>query len=323
MIKSSSSSSTTQQQSFLSDILSIANESAWTAGTVLCDVGHNHHPSTTIACPILVPALCDVLVHSNEWTRLDLKREVVCALWNAVSQPPKLGLENETSLMEENESSQQQVDTTLNIRDELLCHIIDGNVGIISALVQLLPTQDLDVMRPSLQILHAMHVRLLPQPVSSHIMLQSPSVCFSTERAARLKELLEEVDCMNALEGICDSVSLMTIGNSTRRNNSNIIGWEECAEIAANLIDNYYQEAIDDYDDVDEDMQTMLDPTGFGLRPDVPLGRFDFGAATTAPVRDHPQSHALDANVGNGYQGMGRGRGRGGRSNLPAWMNTR
>ena len=37
------------------------SEATWVCGALLCDAGHEQHPSTTMGCPKLVPALCNVI----------------------------------------------------------------------------------------------------------------------------------------------------------------------------------------------------------------------------------------------------------------------
>lgn len=68
------------------DVTSVAVEAAWAAGTLLCDAGLPEHASTTKAGPVLLPVLCRTIL--SGYTKLDLKREALSALWNAVAAPP-------------------------------------------------------------------------------------------------------------------------------------------------------------------------------------------------------------------------------------------
>ena len=43
------------------ELMLIATEATWVCGALLCDAGHEQHPSTTMGCPKLVPALCNVI----------------------------------------------------------------------------------------------------------------------------------------------------------------------------------------------------------------------------------------------------------------------
>ena len=64
-------------------------QAAWLAGCLICDAGAVGHPSTTIAAPVLIPILVDLLSQERASVlTLDEKREVVCALWNGIAPPP-------------------------------------------------------------------------------------------------------------------------------------------------------------------------------------------------------------------------------------------
>jgi len=66
-------------------------QGAWLAGCLLVDVGTEHHPSTTLAAPALVPLLMDRLGGVGErMTSMTLQeeREFAAALWNALDAPP-------------------------------------------------------------------------------------------------------------------------------------------------------------------------------------------------------------------------------------------
>jgi len=61
---------------------------AWLAGCLLCDAGLSSHPSTTSAAPSLMPILFQLLGDNPETLSLEVKREIVCALRNALALPP-------------------------------------------------------------------------------------------------------------------------------------------------------------------------------------------------------------------------------------------
>jgi hypothetical protein len=64
-------------------------QTAWLAGCLLCDAGIIDHPSTHVAAPILIPVLVDLLSpETGSLLPLEEKREVICALWNALAAPP-------------------------------------------------------------------------------------------------------------------------------------------------------------------------------------------------------------------------------------------
>ncbi len=73
-------------------------QAAWLAGCLLVDVGVEHHPSTTVAAPALIPLLMERLGKGSEsrdmgsqfmtCMTLEEEREFASALWNALDKPP-------------------------------------------------------------------------------------------------------------------------------------------------------------------------------------------------------------------------------------------
>jgi len=109
-------------------------------GTLSCDAGIPTHISTTVAAPVLIPALCNALVCTG--VKLEFKREVLAALWNTVSEPP-----SETTA------------TTTSVRDEFLWTLY-GTPHVVKVLFETTPLHDVDAMRPSVLRVNAMHRRL-------------------------------------------------------------------------------------------------------------------------------------------------------------------
>ena len=259
-----------------SDLQAIAIEVTWMTGTLLCDVGYANHPSTTVACPMILIPLCQTLVHAR--TSLEWKRHLLWNLWNALSQPP------EKDGMEEEED-------TRPIRDEILKQVYQIS-QIRYTLVQSLNSSDVDVIHVSLKILDAMHRRLVADRQESH--------------QWTVLQHFQEVDCLNALEGVCDSASAAYSYGAGRSWEDSNLGMEACAELSAELIDDFYQ------DDLEEEGSGELDGVGGGTAVDT-NGQvvFRFGPvpsiAGATPAAQAPMNPSL-----------GRGRGR----VVPAWMQA-
>ena len=97
------------------ELMLIATEATWVCGALLCDAGHEQHPSTTMGCPKLVPALCNVIAPkqgTSKQATLEWKREVLSALWNTVSKPPHN--------CDDGNNANQDRDDTIHVRDSLL-----------------------------------------------------------------------------------------------------------------------------------------------------------------------------------------------------------
>ena len=274
-----------------SDGLAIAMEVTWMTGTLLCDVGHAHHVSTTVACPILIPALCRALVHPR--LSLEWKRHLLWAIWNALSQPPDKEYNNSmdsTSTSISMEQNGNEEEDTRPVRDAVLKEVY-GTPQMCYALVQNLDSSDVDVIQVSLNILDAMHRRLVGQ---GHQNQQSWTVL----------QQFQEVDCLNALERVCDTASAAYSYGGGRSWQDSNFGMEACAELAADLIDDFYQDDLEEEegDGGFSSGGTAVDTNGqlvFQFAP--PPG----GSVT--PVAQAPMTSSL-----------GRGRGR----VVPAWMQA-
>jgi hypothetical protein len=256
------------------EIMTICTEVTWVCGALLCDVGRANHASTTIAYPILLPALCQVFLCGS--FTLEWKREIVNAIWNALAAPPNFDGD------------------TFAIRDELLLQLFQRD-GIVRALVGTLTCLDVDAIRPALNIIDAMHRRLKRFNVDSLLILQS-------------------AECEHALEHVCDAASSSSsYGNSKswdEFDSNHGGGIESCAEIAANLIDDFYGDD-ENYDMSEAGLTCGVSADGnhftFGLQDPIPTFNFSSSGEEVRPVVQDPMS--LPA-------GRGRGRGR----TVPAWM---
>ena len=204
---------------------------SWLAGCLLCDARLVNHPSSTIASPTLVPILFQRLANGNN--TLEEKREVACALQNALSLPPAVAANPDLYVVPLEFPSIDIIEKSL------------------STLVGLIRSVDSDAV---LAALRAVNLLLC-------------STDFSLRRV--LITMLEEANIESALELVCDNGAL-----------------EEAAEVAANLLDDYFIN-----EDDDEEEALPLSNLSFAFEPQ-PL----------PPQQQRP--------------GMGRGRG----ATLPSWM---
>jgi len=302
-----------------SDLSAIATEVAWAIGTLLCDAGIASHPSTTVACPILLPALARVLVagvgrgggstgSGGGGVRLELKRECLAALWNTVSVPPPppsssssntnngIGDGIHDNMGIDNNNHHHPEDTTA-IRDEMLLKLYQTE-NLIQSLLNTVLSHDIDAMQPALSIIDAMHRRL-------------------GRYDAAFRWVFEEGDCLDVLEGVCERASAAVSYGSGQEWSSSTGGGaaiEWCAEVAANLIDDYYGDD-DTYIDGDGDDGMAMDGNSFGNGLTVPstMPHFSFGGGGESPAAPFGNS-----SIGATTPSLGRGRGRG--SVIPAWM---
>lgn len=258
------------------ETMTIATEATWVAGALLCDYGYANHPSTTIACPLLIPPLCRVLLKGT--FTLEWKREVLNAIWNALAAPPGSNAED-----------------TIIQRDSLLLEIYREK-GMLRALVGMLVCLDVDAIRPAINMLDAMHRRVGRYDENSFT-------------------LLREAECEHALEHVCETAtSNASYGGSSDWQHSEG-GMEYCADMAANLIDDFYGEEHDEEFDVGAVATSQSGSFEFGLLGPPPTFNFTNSqeSAQSSVVSDPMSSPA--------GRGMARGRGRG--RSLPAWMNQR
>lgn len=246
-----------------SNIALVATEATWAAGTLLIEAGIDKHVSTVLAVPALMPVLVQCVINST----LPIKREALQALWNAVAAPPQ------------SENEMGKIWATRAARDEYLDDMLKQDERFLVALVDLLTNYDNEVVLWSVQLVNA----------------------FLRRRRDESKRLLEEAGVVEALDGICDRASQRNmdyVGPST---------WQgsECleADIAADLLDDVFEEDIGMHDNVENDYMNVApaqqgDTFAFGIVNNANGGM----AFNSAP----PSS-------------MGRGRGK----PVPAWMSQK
>jgi len=144
-------------------------DAVWVAGCFLCDAGIPLHSSTQIAVPAFLPPL--VAIVSSESASLNWKRDAVCALWNAISEPPGgISSSDHDNEMLLRQILQDHVWTTATTVDEFM-----------QACIDLLGRSDMDAVLASLQVCD----RILRSFVDSRVTFES----------------LAGVD---RLEGVCD-----------------------------------------------------------------------------------------------------------------------
>lgn len=261
------------------EVMTICTEVTWVSGALLCDVGRANHASTTIAYPILFPALCDVFLRGS--FTLEWKREIINSMWNALASPPNFDGD------------------TFAIRDELLLQLFQKD-RMVRGLVGTITCLDVDAIRPALNIIDAMHRRLHRFGVDAI-------------------RTLQEAECERALEHVCEAASSCTsYGDSKNWNEIEKAtgGIDVCADIAANLIDDFYS-----HDNESENMEFSsagIQPVtstseenqfSFGLQDPVP----SFTFSSSSSVEEHKQIIRDPMTLP-----AGRGRGRG--KIAPAWM---
>jgi len=248
------------------EIMTIATEVTWVAGALLCDTGYLNHPSTDVACPVLLPALSRVLLKGT--FTLEWKREVLNAIWNSLASPPG------SNAIE-----------TLETRNQLLLQIYREK-RMVRALVGILVCMDVDAIRPAINMIDAMHRRMGRYD----------------ENAQRN---LEEAECQHALECVCDAAtSNASYGGSTG-------GINYCAEMAANLIDDFYRED-DGVTDIGDSQSS--ETFQFGIQGLVPK----FNLSNDSDITRNESDPMVTCSAGRGRSRcIGRGR------NMPAWIKQK
>lgn len=186
------------------DVASVAVEAAWAAGTLLCDAGLSEHPSTTHACPVLLPVLCQTVV--SEHAKLNLKREAVLALWNAVASPPTMG----------------DAWSSLSVRDGFLQQIAECQ-GIVTTLTDLMLNVDADLALGSVRLINALLRRL---------------------EGLVLKEFVE-ANGLDALEAVCDRATQDNAYEGRHGWQGGVDATDEYSETAADLIDDLFGDKIE------------------------------------------------------------------------------
>jgi hypothetical protein len=204
-------------------------QAAWLAGCLLCDAGVEHHPSTSIAAPTLVPILFQELRADTPHSSLEEQRELASALWNALCPPPVAVASNARTAL---------VPVRLPSKD-----IVRASFP---TLVRLIASVDADAVVAAVNVVDLLLSR--------------------DDDDKSLQVHLEEHDVHEALEKVCDSAI------------------EDAADVAANLLDDYFYKDVDGDDDEEQ-----------GLPHSMAFG--------------NPSP-----------SGMGRGMGRGRGATLPSWM---
>jgi hypothetical protein len=258
----------------LNNMQEMAVEAAWAAGTILCDAGVPEHPSTTSASRVLLSWLCIVIDYKTSMATLELKREALSALWNMVTAPPF-----DASANTDQERAAAAAASRPK-RGEFLVQITLQHNSI-ESLVQLMQSQDADVVYFSLSLLNA-------------ILRQTQTSSMPRQRFLFAKGV-------DALESICDGERQ-----------------DECADMAADLIDDFFSEEILNDDEVDEEGDSAM----FGANEQLASGKdaFSFGVpdAEMPQVFDFSQQAAVPTAFSAAAKPGAVGRGRG--KTLPAWM---
>ena len=206
----------------------IALESSWVAGALLVDAGQIHESDQifSAACLKICPSLCQIL--SSPSTKIDLKREVTFALWNAISIPP--GIKSD----QYDEKFTKKVLYSIAIYD-----------GIIPSLCKdLLHVPDTDANLVALRLVSSM-LRRLNDNVS-----MTPN----------FKRRFSEEGIVDKLEAICDRASSIFHSSETAKRSV-----EEAANIAADLIDDFFSEDV--FSDEENNALASLDTFTFEVPP--------------------------------------------------------
>eukprot|EP00536_Pseudo-nitzschia_multiseries_P010122 jgi/Psemu1/202442/e_gw1.299.6.1 len=153
---------------------------AWLAGCLLVDVGIEHHPSTTVAAPALIPAIINRLDSNGQSTAfmtLEEEREFASALWNALDIPPTV---------DHQQGPQQNSLWTNQLRPSpvQLPFVLDVPRSTLQTLIRLINSNDSDA------VLAAVHVI---------------DLLLRRESDQNLQATLQEEELPDALERVCDS----------------------------------------------------------------------------------------------------------------------
>lgn len=212
------------------DINFLVPEAAWAAGALLCDFGRVNHPSTTLVGPILFSdllcAVCMPLYDRNNGRQcLNIKRECLSALWNAMAEPPTIyATFSAMPIIEQKDD--------ISLRDTILVEIMRLK-GFLPTLVQFLAYSDTDIIYISLHVINAILRRV-----------RSVSGIFC--RKYTFKYIIIQFDEANlecALETLCDRVSA-TYSYGRGEIDWNVYyssGQENIAEMAASILDDFYE----------------------------------------------------------------------------------
>jgi hypothetical protein len=250
---------------------------AWLAGCLLVDVGMENHPSTICAAPALIPILMDRLGGGNNcgrgtgqmtitMTSFKEEREFASALWNALAAPPIPNVFDEQQ-QQAQQSSQQMAFSTNHPSQSPSVHLpFNLNVprSTLQTLVRLIDSKDCDA------ILASVHVVDL-------LLRREDHYSSSFHPHQNLQTIMQEEELPDALERVCDS------------------SMEEAADIAADIIDNYFTNEQNSIED---------------SSPQDPVAEIDSFSSSTSTFAFGIGSETRLAD------GAGRGRG----ATIPAWM---
>ena len=254
---------------------------AWLVGCLLVDVGIENHPSTICAAPALIPILMDRLGGENncgqgigtgqmtiKMTTVEEEREFASALWNALAAPPVPNVFDEQQ--QQTQQSSQQMAFLTNHPSQSPSVRLPFNLNVprstLQTLVRLIDSKDCDA------ILASVHVVDL-------LLRREDHYSSSFHPHQNLQTIMQEEELPDALERVCDS------------------SMEEAADIAADIIDNYFtNEQNSNEDSFPQDR--VADNDSFFASTST----FAFGIGSESRLAN----------------GAGRGRGRG--ATIPAWM---
>jgi hypothetical protein len=255
----------------------LLTQAAWLAGCLLVDAGVENHPSTAVAAPVLIPALMERIGTSSEGQQsgqtvstmlsFEEERELVSALWNALAWPPQLDFvqHHRSSSAFGSGSSQRPPPAHLSFA-------LNISRPTVQTLIRLVTSNDSDAVLASVSVIELI-LRLHPDES------KLPSYDLLT--------MMQEEEVVDALEKVCDSPM------------------EDAAELAADILDDYFYNA--DQDDDHYDQQNPGNYSWMQISEDA-------GHLPSFGVRPSATEHVVSR---ESPSGMGRGRG----ATLPAWMS--
>jgi len=255
-------------------------QGVWLAGCLLVDVGIENHPSTMVAAPALIPILMERLGGGNfgrdaaQMTitmTLEEEREFASALWNAFATPPNINAVDGQEQVQQ--SSQNTVLITHPSRSSPV-HLpfkLDVPRSTLQTLVRLVYSNDCDA------VLASVHVADL-------LLRQEGHYGTSFHAHQNLQTIMQEEELPDALERVCDS------------------SMEEAANIAADIIDDYFTNEQNDNEGNDvRSPQDRVEDNTFPWNDSFLASSVKFSSEIGSP---------------RPVDGAGRGRG----TTIPAWM---
>ena len=298
------------------DFTSLALETTWTAGALLCDLpnykstnsdtmfSQNHQGRlNNSVIQTLIQPLCNIVVSPN--TKLDLKKEALSALWNAVAPSPNL------SSSHLNLFSSSPIKIEMNTCSLQILQQISQTPKMIKILVGFLKIPDDDIIFFTLRLVNAL-IRIADGTLSE-----------IPKGYSQLKIDFEEEGIIDALETICDNTSCQYYGGQQKQGYT----ISKNADIAADLIDDIF---ADEYYDKEADEDTFMNKGSEfsdavkNIQSNSTSSNFSFDF-----TKNNEQSikfdssfgfHSVSKNTLPGHDNRGSGRGRGRGANIPAWM---